>query len=330
MGGVADRDSSGSVAVRFRFRPYERILFTLLLSTACQVFTFVGAVLATVSFLPVAGEFQWLLLWIGILGLSSCVWQPYTTKLKAVERSYRATIDGFEWDIEDSGTGRTGWQAFRGARHFAGALLLKQQVNCPPITIPLRAFGAEQLATFEGLLYGGIASGAASGAVVPSGSGEPLFSFQTQPPSFWKYVRIRATEVGVATTFLLAGGCLVVGFLFAIGGSPEAGISFGALAVFVAFAPWVIALLVTARGRRALRPVDIYVYQAGYHVAGDFESWTPWSTFKRGREERDALVLFVGRSRGHVHLWTTGLPEAQRAVLRSLVSQAQVVFAPRA
>jgi hypothetical protein len=290
----------------------------------CQVFTVVGAVTVAVSSLPAAGVFQSVLFWVGMPGLLAAIWLPYATRVKAIERVYRPAADGLEWEAEEYGAGRAAWPTFRGAKHVAGALVLRQQPGCPPIIIPLRVFGPEQLADFERAVNAGLSSGARHGGVLPLDAGEPIFSFQSAPPRFWRFVRIRAAEIGVALPMGLGIACLLAAFALAIGGESAWAICYGVLATLAISAPWTLATLVTAAGRRALRPFEIHVYPAGYRVVGAFESWTPWSAFGKAQETPDGLVLFPGRSRRHVHLWTAGLTEADQALLHSVLGEAHL------
>lgn len=325
MPEVEGREVVGAVEVRFRFRPLERMLYTLLFSRTSQVFTAVGAALVALSFLPAVVEFQWVLLSFGVPGLLACIWLPYSTNLKAIERSYMATVDGLGWRAEDNGSGLAGWRAFRGASHVVGALVLKQQAACPPIIIPLRAFGPGELGGFERVLNAGLASNAAPSGVVPLGVGEPLLSFQTAPPRFWRFVRVRAGEVGAAVPLLGSVASLLLALVFASGGDVAWAVGYGALAALFVSSPWSLALFMTVAGRGALRPFDLYIYLAGYRTVGTFESWTPWSTFSKAQESPDGLVLFVGRSRRHVHLWTARLTEAERELLHSLLCEAHLL-----
>jgi hypothetical protein len=321
--GVGKDKADHAVEVRFRFHPGERILYTLLFVRLCQILTAVGAIVVAISFVPAAATFQPALLALGVPLLLGCIWQPYATKLKSLERSYKATSDGLAWHLEDYGGAVTPWPGFRGYRHFAGALLLEQRA-CPALPIPLRAFGPGQLAEFEQLVDAGLSSDAPA-QVVPSDAGAPLFSFQTQPPRFWQLVRIRAAEMDIRVLILLVWACVLMAAAMVSGGEVAPAIAVLVMALVVASAPWTVALIATAAGRRALQACEVVVYRAGYRAVGEFEGWVSWASFGKAHETPDGLVLYMGRSRNHVHLWTTSLTDSQREVLRSVLREADLL-----
>jgi hypothetical protein len=316
-GDVAD----GAVEVRFRLLPSERILYTLLFSRLCQVVTGFGGVLVALSLAPAIADWQWVLLFPGLAFLSAFLWLPLSARMNALERRYRATKDSLEWSVAQFGRGSAGWSSFRRARRLAGALVLERH-DIGPLVIPLRVFGPGQLAEFERLVHAGLTSDDSARSVVPRDAGEPVLSFRMQPPDFWKLVGIRATESNFIVPVLLGVAGLLVAVLVASGGDLGVAVFFVVLAAWVGFMPWTGALAVTFIGRRFIRPYDIASYRTGYRTVGTPESWTPWSAFARAKETPDGLCLYLGRAGHHVHLWTSGLTDADRAVLRSLLSDA--------
>jgi hypothetical protein len=308
------------VRVRFRFRPYERMVYTLLFGRLCQVLTIVGAVLIAFSFVPAPSGYAPIFLVLGLGWLLGFVWQPYAEKLKSVRRSYTATAEGFAWDIEDYGTGKADWRAFGGSRRFIGALLLEQP-DCPPIVIPRRALAPGQLEVFERLAQAGCSSDVAHGDLVPPGAGEPALSFEAPSPGFGSLVRIKFGELG--PSLLLAAGFFgVLTVLYALAGFGELAVGMAALGVVVATTPVPVVLIGMIRRPRDAAVFRVTIYPSGYALSGPQQSWVPWTTFGRAAETRDAVVLHIGRSRNHVHLWTATLTNRERLVLRSVLAGA--------
>ena len=323
MDGATSGGTSGEVRVRFRFRPIERIVFTLLFDGLCRFLTVAGAVLVAISFLPGVAGFRPVLFWLGAPWVVGCVWQPYLGKIKSVEMSYTATTAGFEWEIEDSGQGRAGWRAFRGTRHVAGALLLQQQVGCPPIYIPSHAFGPGQRDEFDRLLRAGLSSNGPAVDVVPTDAGDPLLSFRTRPPDYWTFVRIRANEVNIAATALLAGIWLVLAVVSASEGSREWAIGLIAMAAFAVALPWIGSIIAVA-SRCARLGYEVVVYRAGYRTIGVIDDWAPWTRYDRAVETPESFTLYLAGRRRHVHIWTEVLTEAEREHLRSVLAKAHL------
>jgi hypothetical protein len=318
------------VEVRFRLRPPERILYSLLFWRPYRVFALLGLMAFALGFVPVFGDARILIAACGAFFITGFAWLPFAISPRARERRIVATADSVLVEVEGVGGGPIDWRSFRELRRTAGALVLGFGSG-NSVFIPLRAFGPGHLEAFESLASSGMTS-RTNRSIVPAEAGEPMLSYRYKV-GLRRYLLDRGFELG-ARPALFVGLAMVVVGLVAPGMDATAsdpGAAIVACGVLLAALPWavVLAFSLVAGPRRMLtgsrEVAGIEAYRTGYlSTAARAAAWTPWASFGSARMRGDEIVFRVGETSLHCHFPIGPLAPDERVRLREILAQAGI------